>query len=153
VDLTYRLVVSALVDTDVATSVSSTATTTDTTRLLVVDICYHVVEIAPIIVVDVMMTTTTKGHQSRHPWFTNKGVPIENVESPFLVQAFDINVGHDVIALGLRDRQPRLDNPRHAGIMNACAPFPKGTVSSLSLRLTCRGRIRKIKETECIACL
>ena len=125
VDLPHRLVVSALVDSDVAT------TTTDTTRLLVVvDICDHVVEIAPTIVVAVTITitSTTKVHQGRHPWFTNKGVPIENAESPFLVKSFDIDVGHDVIALGLRDRQPRLNRPCHAGIVNAGAPFPKGTV-------------------------
>jgi hypothetical protein len=145
VDLPHRLIVAALPsNADVvvasvpaaAAAIAAAAAATGTTRvLLVVNVGDRVVEISPVVMAAVAIPAAVDRHESRQAWLADKGIPVQNVESPFLVQAFDVDVRHDVVALGLGDWQPRMDRPRHSGIVDAGAPFPKGTVSSASLLL------------------
>lgn len=137
VDLPYGVVLAALVmdangvaaATGTTNSTSSGSRSTTTPRGL--DVGHHVVEIAPIVVIVVSIgipIPATSHERRRQSGFPHKGVSVQNIESSFLVQAFHIDVRHDVVALGFRNGQPGLDRPRHAGIVEAGAPFSKGTV-------------------------
>ena len=107
-------------------------TTTSVVAFLwvVVDVGNCVVEIAPIVGNRVVVTIPVVVALVVFLMmvFADKGISKENIKAAFLVEALDVNVGHNAVALGLGDGKPRLDRPRHTGIVDTGAPLSKGTV-------------------------
>ena len=93
----------------------------------------HVVEILPLVpmVGFVMVVFVEIFHERRRVGFADKGISMENVETAFLVKAFDVDIGHNVVALRLSDGQPGLNRSRDTGIMDTGASLSKWTVERI----------------------